>query len=302
MDVRILHNSIMRIPSLQTLRALEAAARNGSYSRAAAELGLTHGAVSHRLRALEDQIGYALFVREGNGMHPTPDALRLLIPVRQALDLLATAFPDRATASRLLRVSLLPSMASRWLMPRVGRFRASNPDIDLRIDARLEFAPLTPGGADCAVRYGLGDWPGLHVAHLGDEVLFPVCTPDYRDRLAIRDPSDLMRATLLRHDRQLWRSWLDAAGLDAPEPVAGALFSDTNLLLDAAIAGEGVALARGRIVAGDLASGRLIRLFDAEVPDRYGYYVVRPLRIEPRRLRAIDSFVQWVRAEFEAAN
>ena len=290
----------MRLPSLQTLRALEAAARLGSYTRAAAELGLTHGAVSHRLRALEVEVGHPLFVRDGNGMRPTPDALRLLVPVRQALELLATAFPDQSAASQLLRVSLLPSMASRWLMPRVGRFRSANPDIDLRIDARLEFAPLTPGGADCAIRYGSGDWPGVHVVHLGNEVLFPVCAPGYRDRQAIVEPADLMRATLLRHDRQVWRPWLGTVGLDCPEPGAGALFSDTNLMLDAAVAGEGVALARGRIVAADLATGRLVRLFDTEVADRYAYFVVRPLRVEPRRLMAIECFTAWVRREFDA--
>ncbi len=301
MDVSNPHNCLMPIPSLQTLRALEAAARLGSYTKAAAQLGLTHGAVSHRLRALEETLGHALFTRQGNGMHPTPDALRLLVPVRQALGLLAAAFPDPPVRSQVLRISLLPSMASRWLIPRVGQFRADNPGIDLRIDARLELEPLAAGGVDCAIRYGSGDWPEADVMKLDDEVLFPVCTPEYRDRIGIAQPADLLRASLLRHDRQLWLPWFSAAGLDAPEPHSAPLFSDTNLMLDAAIAGEGVALARARIVAGDLASGRLIRLFDIAVTDRHGYYFLRPHRMEPARGRAVECLAQWVQAQFAVA-
>lgn len=290
----------MQTPSLQTLRALEAAARLGSYTRAAVELGVTHGAVSHRLRALEETLGHTLFIREGNGMRPSPEALRLAASVREALGVLATAFPDRAHLSQILRVSLLPSMASRWLIPRVGQFRSEHPGIDLRIDARLELAPLTAGGVDCAIRYGSGDWPDVQVMHLGDEFLFPVCTPDYREKMGISQPGEMIRAVLLRHDRQSWRQWFDAAELDAAEPASAPLFSDTNLMLDAAIAGEGIALARGRIVAGDIASGRLIRLFDIAVKDRYSYYFLRPHRMEPMRRKAIESLAQWVQAQFQA--
>jgi LysR family glycine cleavage system transcriptional activator len=291
----------MQIPSLQTLRALDAAARHGSYTGAAAELGLTHGAISHRLRALEDSLGYALFTRDGNGMRPTQEALRLLVPIREALDRLAAAFPGHSDQQRVLRVSLLPSMASRWLIPRVAQFRSANPVIDLRIDARLEFAPLTAGGVDCAIRYGSGDWPDVHVVDLGQELLFPVCTPAYREKIGIRQPADLMRANLLRHDRQSWRTWLDAAQVEGIEPVQGALFSDTNLMLDAAVAGEGIALARSRIVAGDIASGRLVKLFDIAVKDRYSYYFVRQHRLDPARRRAIECFASWVQEQFRTS-
>jgi LysR family glycine cleavage system transcriptional activator len=291
----------MAIPTLQTLRALEAAARHGSYSRAAAELGVTHGAISHRLRALEETLGHALFTRDGNGMSPSAEALRLLVPVREALDLLGSAFPDPARSPQILKVSLLPSMASRWLIPRIGQFRTAHPGIDLRIDARLEFAPLTAGGVDCAIRYGSGDWPDAQVTHLADETLFPVCTADYRDGTRLVQPADVRRARLLRHDRQPWRPWLAAAGVDGPEPDGGALFSDTNLMLDAATAGEGVALARSRIVAADLASGRLVRLFDIAVPDRFGYHFVRPRRSDPARRATVDRFAHWVEEQMRQA-
>lgn len=298
MDVSISHNMSVSIPSLQTLRALEAAARLGSYTRAADELGLTHGAISHRLRALEETLGYPLFTREGNGMRPTPEAIRLLAPIREALGLLTTAFPDRSQRAQVLRISLLPSMASRWLIPRVGAFRAANPDIDLRIDARLELVTVTAGGIDCAIRYGPGEWTDAQVTDLGDEELFPVCTPEYRDRIGIVQPADVTRAVLLRHDRQSWLAWLNAAGLDGAEPENSPLFSDTNLMLDAAIAGEGIALARGRIVAGDIDTGRLVRLFDVAVKDRYRYYFLRPQRLEPARRKAIERLAQWVQAQF----
>ena len=289
----------MHIPSLQTLRALEAAARLGSYSAAAAELGQTHGAVSHRLRALEERLGHALFVRRGNGMQPTPAALQLLVPVREALDCLTRAFPDPSVRPQVLRISLLPSMASRWLMPRVGRFRVANPAIDLRIDARLELAPIATGGVDCAIRYGSGDWPEVEVMKLDDEVLYPVCSPGYCEMIGIAQPADLLHASLLRHDRQNWSSWFNAAGLDVPEPDKGPMFSDTNLMLDAAIAGDGIALARSRIVAGDIGSGRLVRLFDIAVKDRHGYYFLRPHRMEPRRRKAVECLADWVQAEFD---
>lgn len=287
----------MPIPSLQTLRALEAAARLGSYTRAAEELGLTHGAISHRLRALEETLGHPLFTREGNGMRPTPEALRLLVPVREALGLLALAFPPVREAQAILRVSLLPSFASRWLTPRLGAFRAAHPDIDVRIDARLELAEIGPGGVDCAVRYGKGGWAGVRAERLAGEVLFPVCAPAYRAANGLEAPADLARAVLLRHDRQLWGPWLRAAGVALAEPAGGPLFSDTGLLLDAAIAGEGVALARARLVEGDLASGRLVRLSGVAVDDSQSYWFVRS---QSGDSAAVDAFARWIAEAFAA--
>lgn len=287
----------MPIPSLQTLRALEAAARLGSYTRAAAELGLTHGAISHRLRALEETLGHPLFTREGNGMRPTPEALRLLVPVREALGLLALAFPPVREAQAILRVSLLPSFASRWLTPRLGAFRAAHPDIDVRIDARLELAEIGPGGVDCAIRYGKGGWPGVRAERLAGEVLFPVCAPAYREAQSLHTPVDLARAVLLRHDRQLWGPWLRAAGVALGEPTGGPLFSDTGLLLDAAIAGEGVALARARLVEGDLASGRLVRLSDIAADDSQSYWFVRSQSADSA---AVEAFARWIAGAFAA--
>ena len=296
--VSIVHIRAVQFPSLQTLRALDAAARLGSYTHAARELGLTHGAVSHRLRALEAELGYVLFVRDGNGMRPTAEAFRLLVPIRQALALLGSAFPPKITSVYVLRVGLLPSFASRWLMPRVGAFRLANPDIDLRLDARLEIALLGPGGVDCAIRYGSAGWPGVRAERLAGENLFAVCAPHYRERLALDEPSRLAKATLLRHDRQLWMPWLRKAGLEWPEPTNGAIFSDTGLLLDAAIAGDGVALARARLVEGDLASGRLIKLFPIEVADRYDYYFVRPISMERTAAYAVERFSAWLTDQF----
>jgi LysR family glycine cleavage system transcriptional activator len=293
--VKFIHKHPMPLPSLQTLRALDAAALLGSYTRAADALGLTHGAVSHRIRALELQLGTPLFERRGNGMIATAEAMRVLVPVREALGLLALAFPEAAEARSVLKVSTLPSFASRWLAPRLGAFRAGHPEIDLRIDARLELAEIGLGGVDCAVRYGSGNWSGVRAERLGGEWLFPVCTPAYREAHGLHTPGDLARATLLRHDRQLWTPWLRAAGIVRPEPSGGPLFSDTGLLLDAAIAEEGVALARARLVEGDLVSGRLVRLFDIAAKDRQSYWLVRSQTADSA---AVAAFARWIAGAF----
>ncbi|MFM8819646.1 MAG: LysR substrate-binding domain-containing protein [Phenylobacterium sp.] len=289
--MKFIHKSAMPIPTLQTLRALDAAARLGSYTSAAEALGLTHGAVSHRIRALEAELGTTLFVRQGNGMVATPAAMALLVPVREALDLLTLAFPASRPARLTLRVSMLPSFASRWLTPRLRAFRSAHPHIDLRIDARLELAEIGPNGVDCAIRYGVGDWRDVRAERLAGERLFPVCAPGYATRRGLETPADLASANLLRHDRQLWKPWLRAAGLDWPEPRDGALFADSGLLLDAAIAGEGVALARERLAESDIASGRLTRLFDIAAEDKDAYYFVRGLDAGKA---AVDQFADWI--------
>lgn len=286
---------------MQTLRAFEAAARHESYSRAAVELGITHGAVSHRIRALEAEVEAVLFRRIGNAMVPTDEARRLLVPVRRALGLLDDTFGTKRTRPRRLTISTLPSFAGRWLVPRLGAFRAEYPDIDLRLDTRLEFAPLGPGGMDCAVRYGPGDWPGVRARRLAGERLSPVCSPAYRDQAGLREPADLASARLLRHDRQLWEPWFQAAGLDLPEPVDGPTYADAGLLLEAAAASEGVALGRGLLAAADIAAGKLVMPFSISVQDRLAYHVVSPPNADPATDRMVEIFGTWLAARLAEA-
>jgi len=286
---------------MQTLRAFEAAGRLQSYSRAAEELGLTHGAISHRIRALEQQMGTTLFARAGNRMIPTQRGQMLLGQTQHALGMLAQAFGDASGASsNVLRISMLPALATAWLASRMADFGQLHPTIALELEFSDAFADFGAGAIDAGIRFGPGGWPGLQSELLARETLFPVCTPDYRDRIAIAAPADLSRATLLRNPWQHWRVWLDRAALDMDEPDKGPSYSDASVVLQAAAAGEGVALARGILAHDYLASGKLVRLFDLEVPDPYAYFLVwQPQRRDLSRTLA--PFKDWLIDQFARA-
>jgi LysR family glycine cleavage system transcriptional activator len=285
-----------RLPSMQTLRAFEAAARHENYSAAAEELGVTHGAISHRIRELEQQLGVTLFRRAGRAMTPTREAVTLLAQVREALELLERAVPgdDRAGPARLT-VGVHPSLATRWLVPRLGRFLRSHPTATLEVRSTADLGDFLSHGVDLAIRYGAGGWPNAARERLAGEVLFPVCTPAYRDAHRLRRPADLARCRLLRHAWQPWAPWLRAARLKLPEPAAGLMLSDSAMLMEAAIAGEGVALARRLFAIDDLASGRLVAPFEVEVEDTYAYYVLWHAGAPLGRLG--QAFRDWLRDE-----
>lgn len=264
------------LPSIETLRALDRAATHGSYSAAADELGLTHGAISHRIRELEERLGITLFRRAGRGMVPTREAVTLLAHVRQALAILDRAFPNhrRADGSERLVISIHPALATRWLLPRLGSFTQIMPDVAVTIRSTADLEEFLVRGVDLAIRYGSGDWPNSSSLRLGGEIFYPVCTPDYRDRMDIRTPEDLRRCTLLRHGWQSWSPWLRAAGLRLPEPAAGLTLSDSSMLVEVASSGQGVALAGSLMVQEEIKRGRLVRLFDIKAEDLYGYFLV----------------------------
>jgi LysR family glycine cleavage system transcriptional activator len=288
----------MHIPSLQTLRAFEAAGRHQSYSRAADELGLTHGAISHRIRDLELLTGGRLFQRQGNRMLPTSEGHRLLAQVRNALSLLEDVFrtTPRGRAKRLV-ISVIPSLASHWLISKVGEFRTRFPEVDLVLKPSAELDVLGEG-IDGAIRYGPGGWPNVQGTAVCDELLFPVCSPAYRDRHPIERPEDLKACTLLRHPWQPWAKWLRAARLDIREPKGGPEYSDSGLIIQAAIAGEGVALARGLVAADELRSGTLVRPFELAVRDTYRYFVVQPQGVAQPLL---GDFISWLTPKMVAA-
>jgi LysR family glycine cleavage system transcriptional activator len=284
------------LPSLQTLRAFAAAARHGSYSVAAAELGVTHGAVSHRIRELEERLQTPLFRRANRRMVPTREAVALLSQVRQALGTLDRAFPAPAPAGSVrLVVSVHPSLAVRWLVPRLGRFTAAHPAVDLEVRSTADLDDFLDPGVDLALRYGAGGWADAVDERLSGEVLFPVCAPAYRDQLCIREPGDLVRCVLLRHAWQPWSPWLREARLRLEEPRLGPTLSDSAMIVEAAASGQGVALARRLFVQGDLASGRLVRLFDVEVKDAYAYHIA--WRAGSRLGEASLAFAAWLQAE-----
>jgi LysR family glycine cleavage system transcriptional activator len=292
----------MSLPSLQTLRAFEAAARLKSYSKAADELGLTHGAVSHRIRELEQRLGVTLFKRAGNTMQLTSEGQQLEAQVRQGLSILEQAFPApkhaHAKAQRHVVVTSVPSLASTWLFSRMTEFRAENPDIDIDLRVSETLNDYRKEGIDIGVRLGRGGWPGLHAVKLFDEAMTPVCTPAYRDRHNLRTPADLERTVMLRNPWTPWARWFSAVGLSWPEPTTGPKFDDAPLLLRAALDGQGVALGRQWLAVDELRAGRLVTPFDIAVRDDFAYWLVWPTgkTLKPDAARYRD----WIDAKAAA--
>ncbi len=258
---------------MTALRALDAAARHGSYSAAAQELGVTHGAISHRIRDLEAHYGATLFRRAGRVMVPSAEALTLLGPVREALAILAQAFPPRGQGGPAVRVAVHPALATKWLIPRLGDFIAQAPDIDLHLVSTTDPGDALSPTVQLAIRFGTGSWPGLEAQPLGEERCIAVCAPGYRTALGLETPADLPRARLLRHGWMMWGRWLEAAGVEMAEPDHGPLFSDSAMLVEGAVAGQGVALVGERFAAVDMAAGRLVQPFAVSVRHDYGWYL-----------------------------
>ena len=287
---------MVQIPSLQTLRAFDAAGRLQSYSKAADELGLTHGAVSHRIRELEQRLGRQLFRRVGNTMVLTSAGQELLVQVRQSLSLLEQVFADpnprKTTTAQPLVITAVPSLASTWLFTRLGEFRTEHPDIDIALRVTEALSDYKKEGIHVGVRLGAGGWPGLNAVKLFDEALTPVCTPAYRDRLTLKEPRDLARATLLRNTWTPWARWFRAAGLDWPEPQTGPSFDDSALLLRAALQGDGIALGRHWLAVDELRAGRLVFPFELAVQDDFSYWLTWPTR-GPSHPQA-ETFRAWL--------
>jgi LysR family transcriptional regulator, glycine cleavage system transcriptional activator len=286
----------MRLPPFSALRALEAACRRQSFTLAAEELHVTHGAVSHQIRRLEDELGVALFRRQARRMVPTEPALSLAAAVAQALRVLEKGVADAAPrpADRRVVISLAPSFARYWLSPRLRRLAEAAPDVALDIRTERRLADFRSDGVDVAIRHGVGPWPGLHQELLFALRLAPVCSAAFVEEHGVRDPADLLRLPLLDEDDVSWAVWFECAGLTPPQrrPAATA-FDDSTVMLDAAAAGLGVALASDRAAEADLASGRLVRPFDLFVEEARPYNIVWRADVEPRpAVRAVLDFLR----------
>ncbi|HYZ88186.1 MAG TPA: transcriptional regulator GcvA [Myxococcales bacterium] len=268
----------MELPSLNALRAFEAAARHLSLTRAGRELHVTQSAISHQVRHLEEQLALELFERSPHALRLTPAGEKLALAAREAFARIAEAAQQIDRRPRPLSVSVLPSFGARWLLPRLKRFRSAVPGIDLRIHASVEPCDFSSDGVDVAIRYGGGGWNGLHVEKLLGEEVFPVCNP--RIARSLRTVADLRRHVLLHDETRRphggWAEWLRAAGASGIDARRGTVFTDAHLMIQAAVEGQGVALARSVLVEGDLLSGRLVRPFDCAVPGRYHYFLVYP--------------------------
>ncbi len=288
-----------RLPSLNALKAFEVAARHESFTRAAGELNVTQGAVSHQVKALEEELGLRLFLRERQRLVITDAGRIYLETVRDAFDRIAAGTEKllQRQNSGVLTVSTSPNFAAKWMVHRLSRFAEANPGIDLRIGATAQHVDFARDDVDVAIRHGDGSWPGLHVTRLCAEELFPVCSPALlKGRNALRNPADLARHTLLHIDEpQDWAKWLDAAGIRNVEASRGPVFSQRSMAIDAAIDGQGVALARTALCAGDLLAGRLARPFDFALQVPYAYWILCPKA--SAELPKIAAFRAWLLAE-----
>lgn len=287
------------LPPLNALRSFEAAARHLSFTDSARELAVTQAAISHQVKALEAFLGCRLFERRTRALALTDEG-RALLPVASSAFANVAAAVQRIRSGEVRRgltVSVLPSFAARWLMPRLRRFRRAHPEIELHITPTTELADLSRGDADIAIRWGRGRDPGLAVERLLGDELFPVCSPALlRGRKRIRNPADLLQHVLLHDERDdEWHAWLAQAGVTDARGARAMFFSDASLLLQAAVDGLGVALGRGVLVASELRAKRLVRPFASSIATAQSYYLVcQPTRIAEPKIRA---FREWVMAE-----
>src|SRR5260370_2633546 len=250
------------LPPLNALKAFEAAARSESFTRAAEELCVTHGAVSHQIKSLEATLWYKRCSRERKGLAITDAGREYLNVVRDALDRIAAGTQRvlQRQSSGVLIVSTSPDFAAKWLVYRLGRFAEAHPGIDLRVSATMHHIDFVREEVDVAVRHGDGNWSGLDAVRLCTEQLFPVCSPKLMSgRNRIAKPSDLLKSPLLHlDDSKAWSRWFDAAGITNPEMSHGLTLNRASMLIDAAVDGQGVALARTTLAAWDLFNGRLV--------------------------------------------
>lgn len=289
----------MRLPSLNGLRAFEAAARHLSFTRAALELNVTQTAISHQIGRLEAELGIKLFVRQTRALALTPEAKDYLPGVRAAFqDLrLATERLARKDNDHVLTVSTLTSFAAKWLMPRLSQFQQANPKIDVRVTTSTTLVDFVRDGVDVAVRHGRGHWPGLRADWLMADDIFPVCSPALlKGKHPLKKPEDLAHHTLLHTSDGFeddWRVWLTAAGLPSDISRLPGLTADMVFMtIQSAIDGLGVAIARTAFVEADIAKGRLVAPFSMSLPADAGFYLAAPegKADAPK----IDAFRKWI--------
>lgn len=286
-----------RLPPLSALRPFEAAARLESFTRAAEELFITHGAVSHQVRALEEHLGVPLFARHGKRVTLTAAGRTFAERVRAALDDIAEAAEQiKVRRDDRLTVSVLPSFASRWLMPRLIRFMDAHPQYEVNIVATTALANFREDEVDVGIRFGKGPWPPLVCEKFLDDEFFPVASPKLLEGKKPKKPQDMLAMRIIREDRDLWDEWFAAAGVACAETtVRGPRFNDSTHALQAAARGEGIALGRLSIVREDLERGALKRLFSVSLPSPFHYWFVSPKDLAA--LPKVKAFRDWIQSE-----
>jgi LysR family glycine cleavage system transcriptional activator len=300
---------------LNALRAFEASARHQSFSAAAVELNVTPAAVGQLVRNLESWLGIALFNRTSSGSARLvlTEAARAALPdIREGFDRLSVGLARLKDASvhAGLTVTVSPAFAAKWLLPRIERFQQAYPDMNVLLDTNARSVDFQAEQIDVGVRYGAGNWPGLTAVHLMDEVIFPVCAPDYRLLENGKLPWAALERSTLIHDLSMasvadyptWRMWLDASDCPHVRADQGLRVNNSAAVLQAAMEGQGLALARSVMVKDDLDAGRLIRPFadkGLDCPLTQAYYVV--FRPECEGLAKVQAFRDWLLGEAQSA-
>lgn len=295
----------VHIPGTRALRTLEAAGRHRNFTRAAQELGLTPAAVSHQIKEFEEQLGVVLFSRTSRTIELTEAGAMIHDAAVEALDIVGRAVARARKMKRgttEIRLTMDAIFASKWLLPRIDRFRKLRPDIELRFDISDSLRDFGYDDVDLGIRFGGGKYPGLTARRLFDNVIIPVCSPALLENgPPLNEPRDLLRHTLVHVEwsRQgvtwpNWRMWMAAAGIEDFDDSRCVLFEDTTHVVQAATEGNVVALADFAMVANDLSSGRLVRPFELgiKVPADFAYFLVYPVESEsdPR----IAAFRDWI--------
>ena len=297
-----------RLPPLNSLRAFAAAAERLSLAAAAEDLHVTPSAVSLQIRQLEDHLGIPVFIRTGRGLQLTNEGKAILPGILEGFQQLRMALSliGPKGEENVLTLSVAPSFAAKWLSPRLDAFTQAFPHIDIRILATDQLVDFAVDDVDIAIRYGSGVYPGLTSEHLLAERVFPVCAPQLLEG-AGGHALDLLRNQTLLHDDSPdqdktcpdWRMWLRAARLSGVDWRRGPRFNQSSMVLEAAVAGRGVALAKATLAAADLAAGRIVKLAEIDQPVEFAYYLVYPA--ERRQSAKCNAFREWVSAEAKAA-
>ena len=296
------HSPLRKLPPLNSLRTFEVVARHGSFTKAAAELLVTPAAVGQQVRLLEDFMGVALFRRESRALVLTPAGEACLPGIREGFAQLVAAVSQAKprTNDTRLTISVAPSFAAKWLLPRLDSFEQRHPEIDVHVNASMPLVDLHDGSVDLAIRYGAGQYPGHVVERLLGEEVIPVCSPTLlAGERPLRRPEDLAQHSLLHDDSPdndpscpTWPMWLRAAGVQGVDASRGPRFSQSSLVLEAAVLGRGIALAKSAIAAADLTAGRVVRLFEMSVPLVFAYYLVYPQ--SATRAAKVQEFRAWL--------
>lgn len=289
----------VHLPPLQALRALEAATRHRSFTRAAEELALTHSAISHHIRGLETSLGTKLFQRTGSQMTPTSAGARLAEQVRGALDSIEIALREAGNSATppvvRLQISVMADLANAWLIRRLPSLHAQVPSLDLHLRLHAEITPPDPYSVDVGIWHQRVDLPGFECHKLIEDHVIAVASPALLARYPGFTPADVPRLPMLRFALRPWRDWLEAAGLPGDEPGRGPIFQDAGLMLQSAVAGLGVATARAQLAHDYLVSGQLVQIGPTRIPSSLHYWVT--WREGNPREKAIQQFHAWLQQQ-----